>query len=252
MSVSQTEFITALLDAGHPVPPGLVNPDGFPATKRFDVYRNNVAVSLTDALETAFPVIRKLIGEDNFKALAGLYLRQHPPSSPVLMFYGGEMPQFLAAFEPLKHLPYLADIARLELALRESYHAADAPPFDPSALQALSEEALMASVFRLAPPVRLIRSRYPIHGIWQMNLVDGAPKPAPEGENVLITRPGFDPIMTKLVPGGGAFVDRLLQGIPFGEALAATTDILPKFNLSEALVQLLEAAAIESIEGDRS
>ncbi|MEO1563672.1 MAG: DNA-binding domain-containing protein [Pseudomonadota bacterium] len=252
MSVSQTEFITALLDAGHPVAPGLVNPDGSPATKRFDVYRNNVAVSLTDALETAFPVIRKLIGEDNFKALAGLYLRQHPPSSPVLMFYGGEMPQFLAAFEPLKHLPYLADIARLELALRESYHAADPKPFDPGILQTLSEEALLAAVIHVAPPVRLIRSRYPIYGIWQMNMIEGAPKASGEGENVMITRPAFDPVLTKLVPGGGAFLDRLMQGIPFGKALEATRAILPEFNLSEVLVQLLEAAAIESIEGDRS
>jgi len=68
----------------------------------------------------------------------------------------------------------------------------------------------------------------------------------------MITRPGFDPVVTKLVPGGGAFLDRLMQGIPFGEALEATRAILPEFNLSEALVQLIEAAAIESIEGDRS
>jgi hypothetical protein len=41
----QTGFATALLDPARPAPEGLVNPFGGPAGKRFDVYRNNVAVS---------------------------------------------------------------------------------------------------------------------------------------------------------------------------------------------------------------
>ena len=40
----QTAFTTALLDHAIPAPAGLTNPFGGPAGKRFDVYRNNVAV----------------------------------------------------------------------------------------------------------------------------------------------------------------------------------------------------------------
>jgi len=95
MITTQTEFRAALLDPASPSPEGVRNPDGMHATKRFDVYRNNVAVSLTDALETAFPVVNKLVGNDFFLAMAGAYLRAHPPKSPVMMFYGDEMPTFL-------------------------------------------------------------------------------------------------------------------------------------------------------------
>ena len=63
MTVGQESFTEALLTPEHPVPDGLIDPAGRPAGKRFDVYRNNVAVSLTGALETAFPVIRKLVGD---------------------------------------------------------------------------------------------------------------------------------------------------------------------------------------------
>ncbi|MEO0343719.1 MAG: DNA-binding domain-containing protein [Pseudomonadota bacterium] len=249
MGVTQTDFRSALLDPAHATPPGLINPDGSTATKRFDVYRNNVASSLTEALEVSFPVIRKLIGDQNFKGLAGIFLRQHPPSTPILMFYGHEMPGFLEGFEPLAHLPYLADVARLELSLRESYHAADAAAFDPAILKSLSEAQLSNTRVTFAPAVRLIRSRYPIYGIWQMNMVESAPKLTAHGENVLVTRPEFDPIQTVLIPGAGLFVQSLMAGTSFGESLAIVAEKVPDFNLSEALIQLLASAALETIQG---
>ena len=110
--MSQAEFRAALLDPARLAPPGLTAPDGRPAGRRFDVYRNNVTVSLTEALRQAFPALRKLVGEDFFAAMAREHLRAHPPASPVLMFYGGAMPAFLETFPPVAHLPYLAAEAR--------------------------------------------------------------------------------------------------------------------------------------------
>ncbi|MDJ0824722.1 MAG: DNA-binding domain-containing protein [Rhodobacter sp.] len=250
MTVAQAEFTQALLDPATPAPAGLTNPDGVQATKRFNVYRNNVAVSLTDALETAFPVIAKLIGAENFKAIAGVYLRQHPPSSPLMMFYGAELPDFLAGFEPLQHLPYLPDVAQLELALRHAYHAADAAPLPPETFQALPPDRLMAARIRFAPTVHLIRSRYPVHGIWAYKMEDGAPKPEPRGENVLVTRPDFDPQLATLAPGGGTFVAALMDGARFGAALDAATEQVPEFDLTATLGVLFAGAAITILDED--
>ena len=50
MTVSQLDFRTAMLDAAVDVPDGLIDANGNPAGQRFSVYRNNVAVSLTEAL----------------------------------------------------------------------------------------------------------------------------------------------------------------------------------------------------------
>ena len=44
---------------------------------------------------------------------AGIFLRQHPPSSPLMMFYGEAFPEFLAGMQQLSHLGYLPDVARL-------------------------------------------------------------------------------------------------------------------------------------------
>ena len=190
--IGQTEFTKALLDPARSLPDGLVDPQGRPAPKRFDVYRNNVVVSLSDALETAFPVIHKLLGDDCFRAMAGVYVREHPPTSALMMYYGAEMPDFLHSFEPVGHLPYLADVARLELAMREAYHSADSTAIAPEALGALAPEELMQARFTLAPALRIVASDWPIYALWQFNMASG-PKPQMQAEDVMILRPAFDP-----------------------------------------------------------
>lgn len=244
---SQSAFTAAILDPEQAVPAGLVNPDGRPATKRFDVYRNNVAVSLTDALQTGFPVIRKLVGDAFFDALAGVYLRQFPPSSPLMMHYGEKMPVFLRDFPPVAQLPYLSDVARLELGLRTAYHAADATPLAPAALQNLSAQDLMGAHLTLAPAVQLIASPYPIHGIWLANTDPNAPKPQGGAQTVMISRPEFDPQVDLLSPPAVDFIVALMRGKTFGEAMQKASATDAAFDLTPTLGLLLSRNALTAL-----
>lgn len=248
MSVAQSPFAAALLDPALAAPEGLTDPQGRPAGKRFDVYRNNVVVSLTEALKTAFPVVLRLVGDEFFTALAGVFLRASPPKSALLMFYGREFPAFLSNFEPLAHFPYMPDIARLELAMRHSYHAADVAPIDPALLQTTPPEGLMASRIALAPAVHVIRSDYPIHGIWRFNTQDGAPKPLIQNEDILITRLGFDPVVNLLRAGAADFITALQRGRRFDEALVAATDNASEFDLTATLGLLLSGGAMVELK----
>ena len=244
MSVSQTTFRTALLDPSQAVPDGLSDGLGQPAGSRFSVYRNNVAVSLTEALELSFPAIVKLLGEENFKGLAGIFLRQSPPETPIMMHYGAAFPDFLAEFEPLAHIGYLPDVARLEQAIRISYHAADSTPVSTDALQALSPEQLGGARFGLAPSLQLVRSPWPIHQIWAYNLEDGAPKPTGGAQNVVILRPEFDPELTPVTDGMAAFITALQKGEMLAEAAEQAENAETDFDLSQGLGLLLSGQAI--------
>ena len=250
MQVDQTEFHAALLNSSVARPAGLTDGQGAPAGRRFDVYRNNVAVSLTEALEQAFPVLQKLVGEANFKILAGAFLRAHPPASPLMMFYGAEMPAFLTTFEPVRSIAYLPDVARLELALRESYHAADAPALPPEKLESIAPDALMATRVQIAPSVRLLRSAWPVHAIWSFNMIDGAAKPQMQAEDTLIVRPDFDPMPVLLPAGGGAFVDALMNGQTFGDAYSAALHDTPDTDLGAILGLLLAHGALTHLGDD--
>lgn len=243
MTVGQSDFTAALLDPDRGVPPGLSDPAGRPAGRRFSVYRNNVAVSLTDALETAFPVIRKLLGDEFFRAMAGVYLRAHPPSSPMLFRYGARMPDFLEGFDPVSHLAYLPDIARLELALRQSYHAADAAPADPAVLQQLAPDALVDVGFDFVPAMRLIRSDWPIHAIWMQNS-RGGPAPVMQAQSVLVARPGFDPEPLAITAAQADFITALAAGQPLGAALDAAGEA---FDLAATLALLIGKDCIAQI-----
>jgi len=241
--MSQSDFRAALLDPDRPVPAGITDPEGRAAPRRFNVYRNNVTVSLTEALRQAFPVVRKLVGEDFFTAMAREHLRAHPPVSPLLMFYGQAMPSFLEGFAPVAHLGYLPDVARLELALRHAYHAADAEPLTPEALGAVPPEHLMASRLRFAPPVCLLRSRWPVRSIWAANTRSEPNPTQARAEDVLITRPGFDPEPVLLPEGAGDFIAALLSGTTFGAALERA----PAFDLTATLGVLLAGQAITAL-----
>ncbi len=243
MAVSQTEFTQALLSPNAPWPKGLSDGRGNPAGRRFNVYRNNVMVSLIEALKSSFPVLEKLLGGENFTVLARAFAQTHPPSSPLMMFYGAEMPEFLMGFEPTKNLGYLPDIARLELLLRESYHAPDAAPIAPEALAALDPEQLMARTLGVAPSPRLLRSDWPVHAIWAYNMQPGAPKPVMQAEDVLILRPEFDPEPHLLPAGGGAFIAALLGGQSLGQALEAA----PGFDPTQVLALLISSGAIHRL-----
>lgn len=240
----QSAFAAALLDPSAAIPAGVVDPQGRPAPKRFSVYRNNVAAGLTRAMEASFPVVRKLVGDPFFAAMAVEFALAHPPKSQLLMQYGDDFADFLAGFPPAAHLGYLPDVARLEQAMRTSYHAADATPISADTLAALPEADLLASRLIFAPSLQLIPSVWPICAIWRANMEEG-PAPVAIGENVVVLRPEFDPRPHVLPQGGMGFLRALMAGDSFADALGQAD---PALDLTALLALLLSGQAIAGLE----
>ncbi len=236
----QSAFAAALMDPASAVPPGIVDPFGRPAPKRFSVYRNNVASSLGRALEAAFPTVRKLVGEEFFAAMALAFLRSHPPQSRLLMLYGDAFPGWLAGFPPVAHLGYLPDVARLDQAMRESYHAADSTPLPEAEFQRLLGEDIARLRLTLAPALRLVPSPWPIAAIWAANH-EGAPAAKGGGQGALVLRPEFDPSPHPLTSGAAGFLAAVLAGLPLGECLEAAP---APFDLPGLLALLIANRAI--------
>ncbi|MBU2868504.1 HvfC/BufC N-terminal domain-containing protein [Pacificibacter marinus] len=240
--VSQSAFIQAAMNPDLETPRGIVGPDGMPAPKRFSVYRNNIIVSLKEAMNDGFPAVASLVGEPFFAAMSDIYIRQNPPKSPILALFGADFPEFITKFEPAASLPYLADVARLEFALRLAYHCADTTPVDP---QAFANANVFSATLSFAPTVSALRSDYPVTQIRVAAL--GGPQPTGGAEDVLITRPDLDPIATAFPNGTVAIIDALQAGLPFGEAIEAGPDAL---DLPAFIGTLISGGAITKLEYD--
>lgn len=243
----QRGFAAALLDAALPVPLGLVGPDGEPSPKRFAVYRNNVVAGLTEALKDAFPAVHRIVGAEFFRVMARAYVVVEPPLSPILLDYGAGFPEFIRKFEPAAVLPYLADVARIERAWTEAYHAPEASPIDPAALAAFAPEQLPEIRLQLHPSIRLVRSQFPALTIWQMNVGDGVPAPvdlAAGGEHVLVVRPLADVEVRLISQGSFEFIQAMAGG---ASVLAATRVALSadcRFELTANLADLMQVGAL--------
>ncbi|SIS68117.1 hypothetical protein SAMN05421759_102321 [Roseivivax lentus] len=235
------QFRAGLLDARLPVPPGLTDGQGRPAGRRYAVYRNNVAVTLTEAIITGFPAIASLLGADNMQRVAGAFIRQEQPRTPILSQYGAGFPAFLAEQDQLSHLPYLADVARIDLAMRLSYHAADHTPLNPAILAQPDEATLMATRLSRAPSLETVSSRWPACSIWRYAMGRTADKPAGEAEDVAILRAEFDPVPVVLPTGGQRFLDALRADATLGDAIAAAGD---GFDVAATLTLLLSHNAL--------
>ena len=247
MNVSQSQFIQAIFDSTLPVPEGIVSQSSS-STKRFSVYRNNVIVSLIESLEATYPIICKLVGDEFFKAMAGNYVRNFPPKSPLMLLYGIEFPEFLKDFEPVRNLPYLSDVGRIERALRESYHSKDSRPISQDVVDRFSQENLPTASISLAPSLIILHSQYPVFSIWYSNMKGEIRNPPPEAQNVAIIRKQYDPIPRLLVKGEFEMLDSLQKGHSIGNALEAALAVEPEFDLGSTLTWLLNSNSITALD----
>lgn len=234
----QPEFARRILDPSSGAPTGIrsdANPDH---ERRFAVHRNNVVVSLVDALAETFPVTLALVGKEFFRAMARERVLADPPRSPVLTEYAHGFPSFIDAFEPAAGVAYLADVARLEALRVRAWHAADAQPLaDTTYNDLLAVPERLASVgLVLHPASQWLRSRHAVHSIWLahqgMDSLDNADLKGIDtgaAEDVLIVRPELHVMVAPLPPGAVDFLDAIRNGVPllraFNAAQAAAADV---------------------------
>lgn len=239
-------FGAALLDPTHLVPPGLAGPDGEPSPRRFAVYRNNVVVGLREALRAAYPAVARIVGDEFFDAMAGIFVRKAPPATPVLLEYGADFPEFIGGFPPAASVPYLSDVARIERAFTESFHAADATPLEPSDFSTISQEMAPWMSFSVHPTLRLVRSGFPALTIWQMNQPGSTPAPLDLGmaEDAMLVRPGAEVEIRAMPPGGFEFVSALVAGECLTSAAKAGLHADVQFDLAGNIEDLGVIGAI--------
>jgi putative DNA-binding protein len=243
-------FVQGLTDPERAIPVGVVGPRGKAAIKRYNVYRNNVTVSLINALADTYPAVQRITGVEFFRAMARFHVRATPPTSPLLFEYGRDFPTFIEGYEHAQDMPWLADTARIERAWLDAYHAADLPPLSADVLAAVPSDRLGDLVFTAHPAACIVRSVYPAVAIFAMNRVEGpiTPLRSNAAEDALITRPDMEVAVRLLPPGGAAFLKALIDGETLGAAAATAMAGTPAFDLAANIAGMIEAGVFTTIQ----
>jgi hypothetical protein len=240
----EARFAASLLKSDLPVPVGIAARGEVPAERRFAVYRNNVVAGLVRALESRFPVVERLVGEEFFRAMAQVFVTEDPPRSPILFRYGSTFPDFIEGFSAAASVPYLADVARLELARGRAYHAADAAPLPAEVFAGLGADELAVTGVRLHPSAQLMTSPHPIVSIWRSHQDGGAPHVESwQPEAALVLRPAIEVEVHRLPSGGYSFLTALAQGASLARAATIAAAESPDFNPVQNLAFLIETRA---------
>lgn len=122
-------------------------------------HANTICHARLVALEDSFPLTRAEIGEDRFNALSREYVETAEAKACDLAQIGHHFAPFL---QNAKMPAAIVDLAAIEWAWLESYHAADASPLTLEAMSALAETDLLNLAVILHPSARICSLRAPL------------------------------------------------------------------------------------------
>ena len=108
-----------------------------PAIARITIYVNAYFYRLLECLKEEYPATLAVIGPNDFAGLIHDYLGWRPPTEPSIFYAGRYLAEFLRNYVLVERWPFIAELARLERATLEIFHAPDAPTLTDEAMRAI-------------------------------------------------------------------------------------------------------------------
>jgi len=251
----QSDVSVSLKNSKAPCPSQVRQQGADSQSRRFNIYRNNRAVSLIESLKATYPAVNKLVGEAYFSAVARSFIDEHPPQSAVMAEYGGDFGEFIRRSPNAKNIPYVSDLAALEWARLQSYHSADAETLPIDRLLSVADPSEYDSlVFEVHPSLFQLSSRWPVGSLWSeitSPAASDADKPEidkPEidmksAEHVVVVRPEYEVFVQVLPESGAVLLKHLKHGESLQEAVSSVTQKDPEFDPGVHLKGLIDLGA---------
>jgi hypothetical protein len=215
------------------------------------IYRGNSVASAHAALTLAYPVCRMLTGDDYFAGLARGHWAESPSRDGDLNRYGAGFADFLTRFEPVRALPYLPDLARLEWSVHVAMSAADATPLGGEAFARLDADALAAVRLRPVPGFALHDSPWPVADIWLQHQPEAGGTldiDLSAAQCAVVWRDGFRVRVAALDRGMHLFWTDIAGGAALGEAWASASAHDAGFDLAAAIECALAAGWLLALD----
>ncbi|MGH8597151.1 MAG: MNIO family bufferin maturase [Gammaproteobacteria bacterium] len=163
----QRDLQAHVLDPRRMIPACVVSEPPIDRARRVAIYSDGYRLRLIEALGTDYPVLKTLLGEDDFAELAHRYIGAHPSHTRSLRWFGARLGDFLRTTETHRATPLVTQLARFEWALGEAFDAADAPHATLDDLLALPASSWPSLRLAAHPSVRDVTLGEAVPAFWR-------------------------------------------------------------------------------------
>ena len=228
----QAAVAATLLHGPRHLPSGLFAGTEADVLRGLRVHANTISHARLVALEETFPRLRDHLGAADFNRLSRAFIEAGGAERCVLADIGAGFADWLDDL-------LAADIARVEWAWLESYHAADAAALRLVDLAGADETALLATPVRRHPAARIVPLK-----------ADTAPRLDPAFAlgtvAILITRPDAEVRLFAAHPADAAVLEAAADISPLGNLIALLDEEHP--GGGAAIAALIDAGAFEKVD----
>ncbi len=203
LATLQTLFQQGVLDETDAVLTDILPSRRLDNAARFAVYQDAYRARLAEFLSNDYPVLRAVLGDEEFGALAAAYIAATPSQHRNARWYGAALPDFMRQHEPWSGARAPSDLAAFERALADAFDAPDSPVLDATALMQFDPEDQPRLRFTFVASARQLRLLEGVVAVYEA-VLEGSEVVVPDGdseETLLIWRDAaLDPLYCRLDP----------------------------------------------------
>lgn len=224
LSILQQQLTKSAIGAADPALVGQVRGGGeLTSAEAVAVYREGYAARMTEALGETFEACWRVLGDEEFLEACKEYCRSVPSKSHNLSDYGFSFPIFLLnRFRA--QAPFIGDLARLEWAYKELFHAA---PHTALTAEQLSVAVKENSVLIFGSAVKSLSFDFSVVDIWRRDRSDATPLSRSDWEgpqDALLYKSGGTQVFSRILAAPEAsVVNLILNGISLDNTLASSS-----------------------------
>jgi hypothetical protein len=238
LEAAQTNFIATINEGPDVLDQSLFDGPVERVLLGLKAHANTINHARLVALEDSFPLGREAMGDAKFNALSRAFIETSQAKSCDLNDIGRSFAEFLKVEQAENAI---CDLAAIEWAWLESYHAADAMPLTLGDIGMIDGAALLALEVRLHPATRLVQLNAPLAAPLG-HLAEG--KPAA----ILIIRPEAEVRLLALDAITAATAEKCTSPTTIGNLLSTASEQGDEADPIGPVMTLIGAGALVSME----
>lgn len=233
----QARFMDVLQQGPAAFPEGLFADTPERALLGLKAHANTISHARLVALEETYPRTRDYLGEAGFNTLSRDFIERDEVRPRKLMQLGAGFADFLA---DRVHDMAAVELARIEWAWLQSYHAAEGEALQLPDLARLDEQGLLDLGLALHPAVRLIEAQTPLARL----MPELAESASADMRHLLITRPAHEVLLHPLAASSADLLKHQHFPAPMRNLLGQAIERAGEAEALPAIFALIGAGAL--------